>query len=65
MSECPFENAKWKGEPCPNPEKGWSTDSRGNRTTRLGNRNAFGKLIEIHNKEIDYLKHKIGTKCTE
>lgn len=45
--------AKWQGEPCPNPEKGWIRDSRDNRLTRLGNRNAYGKIIKAHNNEID------------
>lgn len=45
----------WKGEPCHNPEKGWITDSRGNRITRLGNRNAYGKLIQQHNQEVELL----------
>lgn len=58
---CPFEAAKWKGEPCPNPSKGWITDSHGNRITRLGNRNAFGKLISQHNNEIELLKQKTRT----
>ena len=56
LKPCPFDAALWKGEPCHNPAKGWITDSRGNRITRLGNRNAYGKLIEAHNREIEYLK---------
>lgn len=51
-----LEAAKWKGECCPNPVKGWIVDSRGNRLTRLGNRNAFGKLIQAHNREIELLQ---------
>jgi len=52
------ENYMWKGECCPNPEKGWITDSRGNRLTRLGNRNAFGKIIQAHNQEIEIMYHR-------
>lgn len=59
QENCPFEAAKWKGEPCPNPAKGWINDSRGNRLTRLGNRSALGKIIQAHNNEIDVLKSKI------
>lgn len=50
-----LEAAKWRGEPCPNPTKGWINDSRGNRLTRLGNRNAYGKIIQAHNNEIDVI----------
>jgi len=54
-----LDDAKWKGEPCDNPKKGWICDSRGNRLTKLGNRNAFGKIIKAHNQEIEVLQHKI------
>lgn len=53
-----LDNALWKGEPCHNPEKGWIT-SRGKRITRLGNRNAFGKLIDAHNTEIEYIRSRL------
>jgi hypothetical protein len=51
-----FEAAKWKGEPCPNPIKGWIVNSRGNRLTHLGNINAFVKIIQAHNNEIELLR---------
>ena len=54
--------AKWNGEPCHNPEKGWIRDSRGNRLTRLGNRNAFGKIIQKHNQEVDLLAHSLAAE---
>lgn len=54
-----LEMAKWVGEPCPNHSKGWINDSRGNRLTRLGNRNALGKIIQAHNNEIDVLAASI------
>lgn len=57
--------AKWKGEPCPNHSKGWINDSRGNRLTRLGNRNALGKIIEAHNREIELLEHMIAQMLKE
>lgn len=50
----------WKGEPCPNPEKGWITDSRDNRLTRLGNRNAFGKIIQAHNREVEIMHQRLS-----
>lgn len=57
--EAKIQASKWIGEPCHNPSKGWIRDTRGNRLTRLGNRNAFGKLITMHNNELDLLQSYI------
>lgn len=50
-----LEASKWRGEPSGNPEKGWVTDSRGQRFTSLGSRHGYGKFLDTHNKQIDYL----------
>ncbi len=55
-----FEQAKWRGEPSGNPEKGWIIDGRGNRITKLGMRKTLEKFIQLHNKEIEYLQATIG-----
>lgn len=60
-----IERAKWKGECCPNPDKGWIINSHGNRLTRLGNRNAFGKIITAHNNELDVLAANLTREDTK
>ena len=50
-----LEASKWRGEPSGSPEKGWVTDSRGQRFTSLGSRHGYGKFLDTHNKQIDYL----------
>lgn len=47
--------AKWKGEPSGNLEKGWVTTASGQRFTSLGSRKMYGKFLEEHNKQIDYI----------
>jgi len=47
--------AKWKVEPSGNLEKGWVTTASGQRFTSLGSRKMYGKFLEEHNKQIDYI----------
>ena len=51
----------WKVENCHNPDKGWIVDGADHRISRLGNRNAFLKLVQRQNHDLAICIQKMRT----